>query len=132
MTKLIWSRWPNFSRGEFVCRCGCGRADMDEGFMDALQHLRVRYGKPMIISSGFRCPAHNARVSPATGLTGPHTTGRAVDVRVTGLEAYDMLVLAAPWGFDGIGIKQHGPMEGRFLHFDTIKKGPRPRVWSYA
>ena len=128
---MNWDRWPNYSRSEFVCHCGCGRADMDMAFMDALQELRDAVGFPMAISSGFRCPAHNDKVS-STGLSGPHTTGKALDVRVAGLEAYDLLVLAASWGFDGLGVKQHGPTEGRFLHFDTIKKGPRPRVWSYS
>ena len=39
----------------------------------------------------------------------------------------------------GIGVKQNGPAEKRFIHCDNLgteyKKmtgGPRPQVWSYA
>lgn len=126
---MNWSHYPNFSREEFECQCGCGRADMHPVFMGKLQQVRNAYGKPMAISSGFRCPEHNSRVS-STGLDGPHTTGRAADVAVQHGDAKRLLTFGVIH-FSGIGVKQKGG--GRFLHFDDLEspKFPRPNVWSY-
>lgn len=106
---------------------------MDAAFMALLQRLRDVYG-PISITSGYRCPAHNASVS-STGLTGPHTTGKAVDARVSGHNAHRLLKLALAAGFSGVGINQKGAHGSRFIHLDTLQDGeggaPRPTVWSY-
>lgn len=131
---LDWSRWPNFAEHEFRCRCGCGRAGMAAAFLDRLQAIRDRLGRPLAVSSGFRCPDHNARVS-TTGRDGPHTTGRAADIAVAGADAELVEIIAIELGITGRGVKQHGPWKYRFLHLDDIEPGgkhPRPRLWSYA
>jgi uncharacterized protein YcbK (DUF882 family) len=102
---LDWLRWPNFTEGEFRCRCGCGRADMDPAFMDRLQALRERFGKPLRISSGYRCPDHNARVS-STGRGGPHITGKAVDVAVAYGDVDELERLAVLADVSGRGVQQ--------------------------
>lgn len=130
--------WAHFTEAELRCKCrdaACPRLAMQEAFMEHLEALRVAFGQPMPICSGFRCPSHNHRVSK-TGLTGPHTTGRAVDVRIALEPAYELLQLALEQGFTGVGINQKGPEAGRFIHLDdlTLADGfihPRPRVWSY-
>lgn len=100
--------------------------------MAALQALRALWGKPMRISSGYRCPKHNARVS-STGKAGPHTTGKAADILVSGFDAY--LLFGEAWtsgAFGGIGVHQRGPHSGRFLHLDAIHDPKiRPAIWSY-
>lgn len=104
---------------------------MDLDFMDRLGKLRAAFGKPMPVSSGYRCPEHNARVS-STGATGPHTTGRAVDVQISGKDAFKLLSLAAYFGITGIGVNQKGPHAKRFIHLDTLPEGgKRPATWSY-
>ncbi|HHO49275.1 MAG TPA: peptidase M15 [Desulfobacteraceae bacterium] len=122
---------PHFKLRELQCKCGCGRMDIDPDFLRRLEDLRVAYGRPMIINSGYRCPEYNNRVS-TTGLDGPHTIG-AVDVRCSGHEAHLLLHMAMIVGFSGIGVKQHGPHSGRFLHLDnlTTHDNPRPWVWTY-
>lgn len=127
---IDWSRYPNFTEAEFRCRCGCGRAGMDPAFMDALQDLRRLWGKPMVISSGYRCPEHNAAVS-STGPSGPHTTGKAADILVHGGMALSLLALATNGRFTGVGVHQRGPHAGRFIHLDTIEGPARPGIWSY-
>lgn len=124
-----WSRWPNFRSNELACPC-CGRADMEPAFMDRLQSLRTAFGAPLAVTSGFRCPEHNAQVS-STGPAGPHTTGRAVDIAVRGAEALSVINLALPLGFTGLGVAQKGA--GRFLHLDDLEapRFPRPNLWSY-
>ena len=119
----------NFSREELECFCGCGRVIEDGIFLHALQRLRDAYGKPMIISSGFRCPEDN-NTNSSTGLSGPHTRA-AVDVRISGSAAYMLVMYAMIYGFDGVGVSQSGPHEERFIHLDREINNTRPWIWTY-
>ena len=122
----------HFSTAELRCRCGCGQALMDAKFLQKLEDLRTAYGAPMTVTSGYRCPAHNTKISH-TGAHGPHTTGCAIDIKIHSAAAYKLLLLALQFGFSGLGVSQRGPMESRFLHIDNLPHPayPRPRVWSY-
>ena len=102
-------------------------------FMEKVETLRVKLGRPLRVSSAARCPEHNAKVS-ATGLTGPHTTGRAIDLLCSGLVAYEVMELAFNMSFTGIGVSQKGEHLKRFIHIDDLTNAagqPRPTVWSY-
>jgi uncharacterized protein YcbK (DUF882 family) len=119
-----------FKREEFQCR-HCGVEKMDPAFLTLLDELRHRCGFPLPITSGYRCPVHNQKVS-STGPNGPHTTGKAADIGVSRHRAYDVLRHALVLGFTGIGVQQKG--EARYLHLDTLTEpqaAPRPTVWSY-
>ena len=117
-----------FSKAELQCKCGCEAAPMDATFLIMLDELRAIFGKPLLVSSGYRCPAHNSRVS-STGVTGPHTSGQAIDLKVDRGAAHQLLKIAMDMNFSGIGINQKG--NGRFIHLDTLTTGLRPTVWSY-
>jgi zinc D-Ala-D-Ala carboxypeptidase len=122
----------HFSKYELACKC-CGKAEMETVFMERLENLRIQFGKSMRLSSAYRCSSHNIEVSK-TGTSGPHTTGQAVDVLIGGKDAHCLINLAIPLGFTGIGIKQNGPYEKRFIHFDDLQEAsgrPRPWIWSY-
>ena len=54
---IDWSLYKNFSKAEFDCT-HCGANQMTPAFMAKLQALRMAYGKPMRITSGFRCAQH--------------------------------------------------------------------------
>ena len=123
---MDWSRYPNFNEDEFKCK-HCGKTEMRPAFMAKLQQLRNAYGKPMIITSGYRCPDHP--IEAAKDKPGAHSTGQACDVAVAGNDAYQLLKLALAFEFTGIGVQQKG--SGRFLHLDTLREPPRPNVWSY-
>lgn len=103
---------------------------MHPDFMSKLVALRTYLDFPFPVSSAFRCPEHNQRVS-STGANGPHTTGRAIDIAVRGEQAYEIVSQAARFGFTGIGVAQKGG--GRFIHLDDLEypDAPRPWVWSY-
>ena len=123
---------PHFKTSELSCRCGCGRLPNTE-FMAKIERLRMRCGFPMPVSSAFRCPDYNAKVS-STGYAGPHTTGQAIDLAVSGKHALELVRMALDSGFTGVGVKQHGPYEKRFIHLDTLPERhgqPRPHIWSY-
>jgi zinc D-Ala-D-Ala carboxypeptidase len=122
------SRWTYFTVEELTCRCGCGQMLMDHEFMLKLVALRDLIGFPMPITSAYRCPAHNARVS-STGDDGPHTTGKAVDIAASYQNAQQIVTQALWMGFLGVGIKQHGPVSGRMVHLDMVP-GPK-RLWTY-
>ncbi len=121
----------HFKLEEFACK-HCGQVQMDETFLEKLDELRERCGFPFVITSGYRCPEHN-RVVSNTGLLGPHTTGRAADVKVRGRQAMLLIYEALDMGvFTGIGLNQKGT--GRYVHLDTLANGPnspRPTIWTY-
>ena len=121
-----WSIYPNFRRDEFGCKCGCGRSEMQAEFMGRLQALRYAYGKPMLVTSGFRCANHPAEsIKPMPGV-GTHSQGIAADIGVSGADAQRLLRLALEANFTGVGIQQKG--HGRFIHLDIRE---HPALWSY-
>ncbi len=123
------TRWLNFTEDEFTCHCGCGRMEMDPIFMAKLGLLRTILRFPLVVSSGFRCPAHNDAVS-TTGTTGPHTTGKAVDILINRRLATVLLQFALNSGFTGIGIRQHGPDSNRIIHLDMCDRHDQI-IWTY-
>jgi len=98
--------------------------------MDRVERMHEKFGKPMTVTSGARCPTHNAKVS-STGLTGPHTKG-AIDFGLRGGDALTVIGIALREGFTGIGVNQKG--DKRFVHLDDLPNEPnqpRPWIWSY-
>lgn len=127
------SPWKYFDLDELKCKCGnCGSTgmEMDNEFMERLVALREECDFPFAVTSGYRCPSHNIRVS-STSFDGPHTTGKAIDIGVMGDKAYLLLKKALINGFTGIGVSEKG--SNRFIHLDTLEAPdyPRPNVWSY-
>ena len=123
--------WEYFTHEELACK-GSGECNMDFDFMEKLIFLREAYNKPMYISSAYRSREHNEKVGGAPNS--PHTLGKAVDILVSGKDAYRVIDLALKLGFTGIGVSQKGPHDKRFIHLDTMKNSPsspRPTIWSY-
>lgn len=122
--------WRYFALEEFAC-AHCGANLIAHDFVDRLDELRHEVGFPLPVTSGYRCPTHNAAVS-TTGLSGPHTTGRATDLGVRGELALRVVQTALTRGFTGIGLNQKG--EARFVHLDDLPNAPgqpRPHCWTY-
>lgn len=124
------SKWEYFSVEELACRCGCGQVVMNHEFMQRLIDLREYLAFPLPITSGYRCPEHNLAVGDS-GASGPHTTGRAVDIAVSRERASRLVKAALGMGFMGIGLKQHGPESGRFVHVDTLASRAGQIIWTY-
>lgn len=124
--KVEYSR--HFSKNELRCKCGCDFPGMDGNFIIRLEHIRGLMGSPLYLSSAYRCPAHNQKVSHS-GPKGPHTTGRAVDIKIGGIDAHRLLKFAFAAQFTGIGVNQSGST--RFIHLDDLTRANRPMVWSY-
>lgn len=77
----------NVTFKELSCRCGCSApANVVTNlrilaFM--LQRIREHFGRPIIISSGYRCVAHNTKVGGASRSF--HISGMAADFTITGV-----------------------------------------------
>jgi zinc D-Ala-D-Ala carboxypeptidase len=126
---MDWNTSTYFSMHEFKCS-HTGQCDMNPEFIEKLNGLRLAFGKPMKITSGYRHVSHPIERKKQT--PGAHTTGQAADIAVSREDAFHLLSLALTKGFTGIGIQQKG--SGRFIHLDTLensKDRPRPTVWSY-
>ena len=132
---MDWSRYPNFSRSEFECSA-TGFCDMDADFMEQLQILREIYGKPMVVTSGYRDPIEHPIEARKT-RPGAHAHGVAADFKVSYSDAHDLLTCAIELNvFSGIGIQQSGEPTKRFIHLDMatsemLDGAPRPTIWSY-
>ena len=104
---------------------------MNAEFMQALQELRIAFGKPMTITSGYRCPSHPIEASKIErgGRPGSHASGCAADIAVSRGDAVQLLRYALQDGrFTGFGVQQKSG--GRFIHLDTLTTN-RPMIWSY-
>lgn len=120
-----WDRWPNFTQSEMACK-HTGKDGMRPETMDRLQAVRIAYGKPMPVTSGYRDATHPIEARKAA--PGAHASGQAVDIAVgPGQDVYELVQLAMAHGFRGIGISQRGG-QARFVHLDDL---PRFAMWSY-
>ena len=122
------SRHFNYDADKMLaCSC-CGVEGMSPAFLDLMDKIRDSVGEPLTVTSGYRCPAHNASVS-STGATGPHTTGKAMDIKADSRMRF-LLIQAAlkQEGITRIGVAK------TFIHLDGLGEldgFPSPRVWSY-
>lgn len=125
MSKLDWDQYPNFKEHEFNCK-HTGKNEMTHEFLSKLQELRTYYGKPMVITSGYRDATHPVEARKAS--PGTHSKGIACDVACMGADAHRLVRLAMHLGFTGIGISQKSG-GSRFVHLDI--SSDRTAIWSY-
>ena len=96
----------HFDSSEFACKCGCGSlnngADVSPKLISVLEQMRQKCGKPIIVTSGYRCPTHNRNEGGVSNSQ--HVLGKAADVLVPeGMTEAKFMELAAQCGADGIG-----------------------------
>ena len=80
----------HFSLREFECPC-CHRVRLHPLLLVRLEELREAWGRPLLLTSGYRCDPHNARVGGVPKSA--HRLGLAADVAVPG-EDQEAFVLA--------------------------------------
>lgn len=103
----------HFSRAELACRCGCGQLIIDTQLVGCLEFIRARFMRPVHVTSGNRCPAHNRACGGAANSQ--HLHGKAADIYVDGIDLDSIARAAEQAGADGIGIyRKQG-----FVHIDT-------------
>jgi len=109
-----------FSAHELTCKCGsCPVSFIALELILKLQKLREEYGAPITVTSGYRCPAHNAKIGGAKASQ--HMLGTAVDI--TGHDL-DKLYDLCEKHFNSVG---DGRPKG-FIHVDLRTDRRR---WTY-
>jgi len=123
----------NFHLDEFKCGCTrlykpntqseyCGGlAIVQPVLVEKLQELRDRFGAPVVITSGYRCPAYNRKVIKGSEMSW-HMSGDAADIWVRGVNVLEVGKAADNLGFRGIEVY---PKRG-FVHVDMRPWGA---VW---
>jgi uncharacterized protein YcbK (DUF882 family) len=108
----------HFVSTEFDCHCknkACTSTLIDTDLINKLEELRVKWGQPIHIISGYRCSAHNAKVGGKVGSY--HLVGKAADIDTSTLQdvlGLDNIVLDCQV-FDGLGVNY----KQNFAHVDT-------------
>ena len=116
-----------FTDKELACQ-HCGKENFDKEFLKLLNTIRSECNFPFIITSAYRCTEHPIEKNKKT--PGAHSTGKAVDIAVSGEKALKVLEVAIKYGITRIGINQKG--NKRFIHLDTAdNEFPSPAIWSY-
>jgi zinc D-Ala-D-Ala carboxypeptidase len=104
MTKRI-KLTKNFFRDEFDCKCGCGKNEISPMIVNLCQSLRDAFGKPIFISSGYRCAKRNKAVGGS--LTSDHLKGLAVDIACyDAMTRRELVYIALSVGVPTIGVKR--------------------------
>lgn len=100
---------------EFKCKCGkCDGGVMDNAFVKQLEKARIIANTPFVITSGFRCLAHNKAVGGVA--TSTHLEGRAADIAFKdSKQAFLILKALVEAGFTSIGYNS----KKRFIHVDN-------------
>lgn len=113
--------------GQIVCAC-CGACVLQPRLVISLEKLAdqwfKRRGKPLRVTSVYRCVKHNS--SPAVGgaKNSRHLLGQAADCAIKAIDHDEFIALAKECGFHGIGIGE------TFIHVDVRAIPCEP--WHYT
>ena len=75
---------PHFKVREFACNDGSDPVFISQALADILENIRVHFGKPVHINSGYRTVSYNKTVDGSSS-TSQHCNGLAADIRVEGV-----------------------------------------------
>jgi len=114
-----------FSHDEFDSpdELGSGK-HMDHDLLVMIDRARALYGKPIVVTSGFRTETHNEKVGGVASSS--HLKGLAIDVAcVRSKDRFEMLTALLEVGFNRIGIAS------TFIHVDVDKNKSQNVIWTY-
>lgn len=98
-----------------------GDTVVDPALLEKLNDIREAYGKPIVVNSGYRSPAHNAAVGGVQNSM--HVLGKAADIRPTSKNAADLPELQRIC--DALNVEGGVGFYNTFCHVDV--RGHRAR-----
>lgn len=107
----------HFSKAEFACN-HCGKLH-PSGVMPPrellviLESVRARFGVPVVVNSGYRCPVHNENVGGAKASR--HMEGDASDIMVKGVDPKEVYKYLDAMVGDAGGVGSYS----NFTHVDV-------------
>lgn len=119
---------PDFKVREFRCKDGSDEILVDEALVLLLQCIREHFGKAVTITSGYRTPAHNAKVGGSK--SSQHLLGRAADIQVASTSVEDVAAYAESLLHGCGGVGRYPAKAGRaagWVHVDTRAEKARWR-----
>jgi uncharacterized protein YcbK (DUF882 family) len=97
---------------------------MNVDFLNKLAQARKIAAVGFKITSGYRSPAHNAKVGGVKGSS--HTNGHAVDIYApTSTQKYLIINALLQAGFNRIGVAKN------FIHVDDDPSKAEDVIWTY-
>ncbi|WP_417447216.1 YcbK family protein [Kangiella sp.] len=111
----------NFSRHEFSCSCCKKQIAIDHELVETLEAVREHFGKPVIITSAFRCKEHNEAVGSVE--SSKHRLGIAADIVVKDTSPVAVYNFLANLKKDHCGLGLY--IEKGFVHIDTRQERAR-------
>ena len=114
-----------FSYDEFDSpdEIGSGK-HMDQDLLVMIDRARALYGKPIVVTSGFRTESHNKKVGGVKSSS--HLKGLAIDVACKrSKDRFKMLTALLEAGFNRIGVAS------TFIHVDVDKNKSQNVIWTY-
>ncbi len=97
---------------------------MKPELLSKLRMARALTDTHFILTSAFRCEAHNKAVEGRTNS--PHLGGWAVDIRTaSSRERYEIISVLLEAGFNRIGV------DNSFVHADCDPGKPANVIWTY-
>jgi len=111
---------------KLLCTCGhpyCDQRSVSQSTLDRAETLRRYLQRPVIVTSGGRCPYHPNEVHRVTPAD--HQKGNALDVTVSGgFERAEIVKLGMQLGFNAIGVAK------TFVHLG-VRHGQPTVMWVY-
>jgi len=113
----------HFTLDEFKCPC-CYRKGMDPYALVTFDKVRDRAKVRMDVTSGYRCPAYNAKINGKSNSS--HLRALAGDFATpNSTYRYRILEAAIAIGVNRIGIGSD------FIHLDVDRSLPQCVIWDY-
>lgn len=117
-----------FQPQEFLCRCGEATCpaprEVTRPFLMTLNLMRHYFARPLIVTSGLRCPTWNAKVGGRPNSE--HLTGEGADlICLSAAFRWEMMEAARHAGFTRLGIGKD------FLHVGLRDDLGEKVVWAY-
>lgn len=110
----------HFKVREFACHDGSDTVFVSDALVQILERIRVHFGKPVTVNSGYRTDAYNAATKDAARYS-QHKYGLAADITIQGVTPAQIAAYAETLlpNTGGIGIYKS------FCHVDVRKAKSR-------